>query len=127
MRDGNEDRSDPLFKLVVDDLASGLSAVVCSATPGNPVIFVSDAFEKHTGYAPNEVIGQNLSLLQGPQTEPSSVERFRHLIKQGKAGRIVITNYRKDGTPFEHVCDLRPIRDDNDEVALFVAIQRTIA
>ncbi len=102
------------------------SSVVCLADGGNPVVFVSDAFEAHTGYAPREAIGQNLSFLQGPGTEPEAVEQFRTLIKNGEAGLVRITNYRADGTKFLHECDFRPVRDKNEKVTHFIAIQRPV-
>ncbi len=107
--------------------ANGSSAVVCLATPGVPVIYVSDVFEAHTGYCPDEVVGKSLSILQGPDTEAASVARFRDLIARGEPGLIKITNYRKDGTPFTHECDMRPIKDDDGRVTHFVAIQKPIA
>ncbi len=104
--------------------AKRTSSVVCLATPGTPVIIVSDAFEAHTGYKPEEALGRNLSFLQGPNTEPEAVAEFRRLIKNGEAGLVRITNYRADGSKFIHECDLRPVRDSKNAVTHFVAIQR---
>lgn len=102
------------------------SSVVCSASAGNPVIFASDAFESHTGYTAQEIIGKSLSILQGPKTEPEAIAKFRQLIADGEAGMVRITNYRKDGTLFIHECDFRPIRDPNNKVSQFIAIQRLV-
>jgi PAS domain S-box-containing protein len=103
---------------------AGESAVVCSAAAGNPVLFVSETFERHTGYPPSMVIGRNLSFLQGAATEASSVARFRHLIGRAEAGTVQITNYRKDGSAFVHECELRPVRDAGGALTHFVAVQR---
>lgn len=108
------------------DEAKQQSSVVCTAERGNPVLYVSDAFEAHTGYAPAQAIGRNLSFLQGPATEPEAVAAFRDLISSGKAGRVRITNYRRDGTTFVHECDFRPVRDAKDQVTHFIAVQRLI-
>jgi PAS domain S-box-containing protein len=108
------------------DEAKLQSSVVCSAAPGNPVIFASDAFEAHTGYTVQEIIGKSLSTLQGPKTEPEAVAKFRQLITDGEAGMIRITNYRKDGTLFIHECDFRPVRDLDNKVSQFIAIQRLV-
>ena len=103
------------------------SAVVCLATKGTPVIYVSDAFEAHTGYSAQDAIGRSLSFLQGPETEPEAVAAFRKLIATGSAGLIRITNYRKDGTVFSHECAFRPISDSEGTVTHFVAIQKLVA
>ncbi|MDX8351821.1 PAS domain-containing protein [Cognatiyoonia sp. IB215182] len=107
--------------------AAGHSAVICLATPGVPVIYVSDVFEAHTGYKPSEVIGKSLSILQGPMTEAQAVEDFRFLIENQVPGTVRITNYRKDKTPFVHECALRPIKDSQGNVSHFIAIQTPVA
>ncbi len=110
----------------INDALRDHSAVVCLATPGVPVVYVSSSFEAHTGYAPEEAIGRGLSFLQGPESEPESVEEFRRLIANGESGKIKITNYRKDGSSFVHECELRPIRDTAGTVTHFVAVQRPL-
>ncbi|MES0863672.1 PAS domain-containing protein [Ruegeria sp. SCPT10] len=102
------------------------SAVVCLAQPGVPVIYVSDAFESHTGYRLEDVAGRSLGLLQGPDTEPEAIDHFRNLIKNGQSGTVRITNYRKNGERFVHECELRPILDDGKNVTHFIAIQRPV-
>ena len=106
--------------------AKSQSSVVCSAERGNPLVYVSEAFEQHTGYKPQDVVGKNLAFLQGPETETEAVERFRSLIKNEEAGLVRITNYRADGTKFLHECDFRPVRDKNENVTHFIAIQRPV-
>lgn len=112
---------DATRKAVIDS-----SAVVCLAAPGAPVIYVSDVFETHTGYRANEVIGKSLAILQGVDTEIEAVAKFRALIAEGRPGLVKITNYRKDGTPFMHECDMRPISDRDGHVTHFIAIQKSI-
>lgn len=107
-------------------VVGGQSAVVCDAGPGNLVVFVSSAFEAHTGYRQDEAVGRNLSFLQRPDTEPEAVELFRYLIRNGTAGTVRITNYRKDKTRFLHECELRPVRDAAGGITHFIAIQRPI-
>ncbi|MFP7675485.1 PAS domain-containing protein [Marivita sp. S0852] len=106
--------------------AKSNSAVICLAGSGNIVIYASEEFEAHTGYSASEAVGRNLSFLQGPDTEAEAVEYFRELIKTGSAGTVRITNYRKDGTPFLHECEFRPVKDENGTVTHFVTIQRPV-
>ena len=105
---------------------AGQSAVICMADGGNRVVYVSEAFERHTGYPVAEALGRNLSFLQGPDTEPEAVREFRRLITGGLAGTVRITNYRKDGSRFVHECEFRPVRDADGRVTHFVAIQRPV-
>ncbi len=106
-----------------DDMSEA-SSVICLATAGTPVIYVSPAFEAHTGYSQSDAVGRSLSFLQGPETEPEAVARFQALIAERKAGLVRITNYRRDGTRFTHICELRPIWSSEGVVTHFVAVQR---
>ncbi len=100
------------------------SAVICAASSGNEVVFVSEEFTAHTGYRAEEAIGRNVSFLQGPNTEVDAVQRFRELIRTGTPGMVRITNYRKDGSAFLHEVEMRPIHDSSGTLTHFVAIQR---
>jgi PAS domain S-box-containing protein len=106
-------------------LSSDGCVVICAATKGTPVISVTDSFTRNTGYLGTEVIGKNLSLLQGPKTSEAAIEMFRFLMRTGESGRIVILNYRKDGTEFWNVCDLRSIRNGAGETTHFICMQHT--
>jgi PAS domain S-box-containing protein len=115
-----EDRTDPRPGI----LDAPVSIVLCHAGGDNAVIDVSDAFEAHTGYSRADAVGRNLSFLQGPETEPEAVSRFRHLIETAQVGTVTITNYRKDGTSFRHSVEMRPILSDDGTLLYFVAAQR---
>lgn len=99
--------------------------VICSAAPGAPVVSVTDSFTRATGYQAAEVIGRNLSILQGPKTSEDAIEMFRFLMRTGESGRIVILNYRKDGSEFWNVCDLRAIKSDTGEITHYICMQHT--
>jgi PAS domain S-box-containing protein len=105
----------------IDD--ARVSIVLCDAGGDNAVIHVSGAFEAHTGYSRSDAVGRNLSFLQGPATEPDAVALFRRLIETVQVGTVTITNYRKDGTPFVHRVEMRPVLADDGTPLYFVAAQ----
>ncbi|WP_238367380.1 PAS domain-containing protein [Mesobacterium pallidum] len=110
----NEMRFDPDVRCVV----------ICSAESGNPVTSVTETFYRYTGYTPGEVIGRSLSMLHGPDTSPEAVDMFRYLIHSGESGKVKILNYAKDGTPFWHHCEIRPISNGSGELTHFICVQR---
>lgn len=91
--------------------------------PDNPIVFVSAAFESHTGYSRAEALGRNPRFLQGPKTEVKAQRQFQKAIAEGIETMIDITNYRKDGTPFLHRVHLKPMLGPTREIENFVAIQ----
>lgn len=94
--------------------------------PDNPMIYVSPEFEAQTGYAPDEVLGQNCRMLQGPETNPHAIE----LIRQGLAAQtrftVDLVNYRKDGTSFVNRLRIRPIYDDEGGLLFFAGAQNPL-
>ena len=96
------------------------------ARPDNPVIFVSEEFEKQTGYPPKEVLGRNCRFLQGPETDAAAVEAIRAALNAGAEITIDLLNYRKDGTKFWNRLHIRPLYDDDKKVMFYVGAQNPI-
>ena len=94
--------------------------------PDNPMIFVSEEFEKQTGYSAEEAIGRNCRFLQGPDTNPHAVEAIRKALKAETRFTIDILNYRKDGSPFVNRLRIRPIYDDDGRLMFFAGAQNPI-
>ena len=94
--------------------------------PDNPMIFVSDEFEKQTGYPPEEAVGRNCRFLQGPDTDPSAIEKIRQVLKEKGEISIDILNYRRDGTEFWNRLRIRPLYGDDGDIMFFVGAQNPI-
>jgi len=91
--------------------------------PDMPMIFISEEFEKQTGYSPEESLGHNCRFLQGPDTDPKSIKAIREALEAETEIKIDILNYKKDGTKFINQLHIRPLLDDNGEVMFFVGVQ----
>ncbi|MEM7497365.1 MAG: PAS domain-containing protein [Pseudomonadota bacterium] len=89
-----------------------------------PIVYVNVAFEQLTGYPPQDVVGRNCRFLQGDNTEDEARAKLRRAIERGEDAEVEITNYRKDGSAFRNALSISPIRDDDDEVVLFLGTQR---
>ncbi len=92
----------------------------------NPLIYVNAGFEKVTGYSKEEVIGKNCRFLQGEDTDQPSLELLRHAIKEQKECKVVLRNYRKDGTMFYNELVISPVKDDLDQVTHFIGVQTDV-
>lgn len=49
--------------------------------PDNPIVFASSGFFALTGYPPQEVLGRNCRMLQGPETDPAAVDEIRTAVR----------------------------------------------
>ena len=95
--------------------------------PDNPMIFVSEEFEKQTGYKTAEAIGKNCRFLQGPDTDTNAIQAIRSALKAQTRFTIDILNYRKDGTAFVNRLRIRPIFNEAGKLTYFVGAQNPIA
>ena len=104
---------------------SSLTAmVITDATkPGNPITYVNPGFEQLTGYPKSEVIGRNCRFLQGPETDPESIQSIRAAVSAGKAIRISLLNYRKTGEEFWNELIVTPVKDEQGKLLNFVGVQ----
>ncbi|RWY79065.1 PAS domain-containing protein [Rhizobium leguminosarum] len=89
----------------------------------NPIIFSNAAFSKLTGYTPEELVGKNCRLLQGPDTDPSAVTKLRKAIDSEDSISVDLLNYRKDGSTFWNALYVSPARDSSGKVKYFFASQ----
>lgn len=94
--------------------------------PDNPMIYVSEEFERQTGYAAAEAVGRNCRFLQGPETNPHTVEAIRQGLRAQTRFTIDILNYRKDGSIFVNRLRIRPIYDPTGQLMFFAGAQNPV-
>ena len=102
------------------------SIVITEAGPGYPIIYVNGAFCELTGYGPHEVTGKSPSILQGPNTDKEVSQRLNQNIAAGELFHGRAINYRKDGSEFMMEWKIAPIRNEEDEITHYLAIQREV-
>lgn len=92
------------------------------ADPNGIIIDVNDAFSRVTGYAREEVIGQNPRILSsGRQDKDFYAAMWQTLIEQQHwTGEI--WNRRKNGEVYAELLTISTVKDDHDNVLRYVAI-----
>lgn len=84
--------------------------------PERALIHVNRAFEQLTGHRGQEVLGDNVMLLAGPDSDPLVRRQLQDAIDAGRAFTAEWIIHRKDGSPlWSRICT-RPVR--NTEGAL---------
>lgn len=97
-----------------------------ASKPDMPIVYCNPAFETITGYSRQEVVGRNCRFLQGADTDPQVVEQIRQALRTQQDVKVVLKNYRKDGTPFWNELAISPIRDAKGRVIYFIGVQTDI-
>ncbi|MCH8500794.1 MAG: EAL domain-containing protein [Aliidiomarina sp.] len=91
-----------------------------------PIVYANPAFLKITGYAADEIIGQNCRMLQGADTTPEAVHALREGIRRQREVEVTLLNYRKDGTPFWNHLIISPVFDHNGLCTHYIGIQQDV-
>lgn len=103
------------------------SIMITEANPESPLIlYTNHAHEEMTGYTPEEVIGKNPKIFQGPETNRVELDRIRHAIEIGEPVQAELFNYRKDGGGFWINMIITYVKDPNGKITHFVSVQRDI-
>lgn len=99
--------------------------VVITDTSG-VIEYVNPAFERITGYAGDEVIGQHTRILKSGRQDASFYRHLWQTITAGRtwSGRFV--NRRKDGTTYTEDCSISPVFGPGGLVERFVAAKRDV-
>jgi diguanylate cyclase (GGDEF)-like protein/PAS domain S-box-containing protein len=94
--------------------------------PGPRIVFVNEAFERRTGYSPQEVMGRTPRLLQGPGTQRKELDRIRSAMEQWQPARVDLINYKKNGEAFWVDLEVSPVWDHERRLTHWVAVGRDI-
>ena len=102
------------------------NAVIITDAIGK-VEWVNDAFTNITGYTLQEVKGKTPgSVLQGKDTNQSTVAAIREKIRNGEAFTNEIFNYKKTGETYWLRINAQPIHDKAGNLIRFFAIEEDI-
>jgi diguanylate cyclase (GGDEF)-like protein/PAS domain S-box-containing protein len=99
-------------------------ALVDALNPEHPVIYVNPGFESLTGYAALDLLGKNLRLLQGDDRDQDARHRLREAMARGESCRVLLRNYRKDGSVFWNEMTVVPLLDADGRVTHFAGHHR---
>lgn len=92
-----------------------------------PLVYVNGGFERQTGYAKEEVLGQSARFIHGPNTDMETVEKIRESFREGREYVTDLLSYKKDGSTYWNRVTLTPLPDQNGRITHFVAVQTDIS
>lgn len=79
--------------------------------PGNPIIFANDSFLVMTGYAREEVLGQNFNFLLARHANADVLRQIALEFEGNSSGCPDVLSHHKDGTEFWAGLFINPVRD----------------
>lgn len=126
-------RPNPKINIGAVDLSCAF--VLCDILrEDHPIVYISDAFERLTGYTKDEIVGKNCRFLQDPNgqikagskrsfVDGQTVYRLRSTIDDRSEIQASIINYRKGGQPFMNLITMIPIQWNSEEYRFYVGFQ----
>ena len=111
--------------VAVNSVSLGVTIVDATA-PDYPIIFANPAFEAMTGYPRPEVLGRNCRFLQGPESDPETVDRMRAAVHAWQPFQGTLLNYRRDGTPFWSELTISPVGQGPGGARHFIGIMADV-
>jgi diguanylate cyclase (GGDEF)-like protein/PAS domain S-box-containing protein len=117
------DWSVDIWRSFIDSSPDGV--VVCDAQQNDcPVVYVNAAFSQLTGYAAASLMGSNLRTLQGEDRNQEARARMKESIERGESCRVLIRNYRPDGSLFWNETLLQPLKNGEGKVTHWIGYCR---
>ncbi|MDP2350669.1 MAG: EAL domain-containing protein, partial [Chloroflexota bacterium] len=90
------------------------------------ILYVNPAFERVTGYASGEVIGENPRILQGGVHPASFYQDMWAALTAGQSWVAEFTNRRKDGSLLQEKAHISPVRDADGAIVSYVAVKHDV-
>jgi PAS domain S-box-containing protein len=90
-------------------------------SPKGKVVSINPAFSRMTGYASEEIIGQEGTCPYWPEEEYETLREAERILKQNGEGDFELTLKRKSGERFPVICKASSIYNEDNEVELHFA------
>ncbi|MFM2065750.1 MAG: hypothetical protein RLZZ584_659 [Pseudomonadota bacterium] len=88
--------------------------------------YVNPAYERASGFAVNEVLGRNPSIVQSGQTPPERYAEMWATLSRGELWRGEFVNRRKSGETYHESSTIVPLRHSDNHISHYLAISEDI-
>ncbi|HSW03738.1 sensor domain-containing protein [Aquabacterium sp.] len=118
-------QADELARLALVAEHTHLAVIITDAT--GRAVWVNQAFERITGFAPTEVLGHNpLRVLQAGGTDAQWIQPIRQALNGGSGVRAELPSRTRDGHEYWLDLDLQPLHDAAGALSGFVGVANDI-
>ena len=111
--------------IAIEAVSVGIN-ISAASHPHNPIIYANPALSRMTGYSHEELLGQNMAMLKGADTDKAAVEDIVKALREGHGYEGVLKLYRKDGTPFWSELLISPVYGQTGKLTHFIGVQSDV-
>ncbi|MBW1982524.1 MAG: PAS domain S-box protein [Deltaproteobacteria bacterium] len=116
------EKSNALLAAAVEEAAE--SIVITDST--GTIEYVNPAFERITGYAREEVIGENPRILKSGKHGEQFYKEMWDVLTSGMDWHGHFINKKKDGSLYEEDATISPIKNASGEITHYVGVKRDV-
>jgi two-component system sensor histidine kinase/response regulator len=113
-----------LHKLTLAVEQSPEGIVITNLDPS--IEYVNEAFLRVSGYAREEVIGQNPRILQSGKTPRATYQAMWDALSHGRTWKGELINRRKDGSEYVEFSIITPLRQADGRISHYVEVKEDI-
>ena len=106
-------------------LQAAANSIVITDSTGT-ILWTNPAFSKLTGYAAEEVVGNNPRMLKSGEQDDAVYANLWATITAGNTWQGQITNRRKDGSLYVEEMTITPVRIGGSEITHYVGIKQDV-
>lgn len=111
-----------LLATAIEQAAEGITITGKNGT----IQYVNPSFERISGYAREEIIGQNHHVLKSSKYNDVLYKVVWDTLSRGEVWTGYMINERKDGMPYKVEASISPIRDKAGTIINYVTIERDV-
>ncbi len=117
--------ADASMRKLASAVEASASSIVITNLDGN-IEYVNPAFSWVTGYAKEEVLGENPRILKSGLHSLDFYKKMWETLARGDIWRGELTNKRKNGELYWEYASISPVKDDDGSLVGFVAVKDDI-
>lgn len=107
-------------------LNSSTNGIITTDIQGR-IEWINQGFVRLSGYELDEILGRKPgSFLQGPDTDPDTVERIRGHLSQQEPFEEELLNYHREGWPYWIRINCEPLLSEDGRLAGYIAVETDI-
>jgi len=103
-----------------------IGEAVLITDPSGKIEYINPAFEALTGYSEEEAIGNTPSIVKSGKHDEAFYKEMWDILLRGETFRGLLFNRRKDGTVYEAEETISPVRDLNNNIVAYIAVERDV-
>ncbi len=104
-------------------LKSNRSAIIVTDL-AQKITWVSQGFQRMSGYAQEEAYGRHPNFLQGEKTSSQTRQQIRQHLADSQAFSGTVINYRKSGKAYLCAIHLFPVFNQSRDLVNFIAMEK---